>query len=145
MSCAQGLLLGPCLSVRTYRVWLWARMQGHRSVTRHSWRGVGLEQRDFNLTSHAFSSKAARRALEGLHVAARSLQASVYDLGGTTPSGFVDARRLCAVSLSAGRLVGYLEALEATDQRLAPSLARDVEQVIATFEDVRRRFEHAAG
>lgn len=85
------------------------------------------------------------RAMAGLHLAARSLQASMYELGGTASSSSIDARRLCAVSLSAGRLVGYVEALEATDLRLAYAVARDLKEVIAAIEDVRRRLEYAGG
>jgi hypothetical protein len=38
-------------------------------------------------------------------------------------------------------LIGYLEALEATDRRLARQVSDDLTDVMASLEDVRRQFE----
>lgn len=63
------------------------------------------------------------------------------DLGGRTPGPFVDAGRLCAASFSAGRLVGYMEALEAADEKLARAVEGELAQAIESVADVRRKFE----
>lgn len=86
---------------------------------------------------------AGYRVLPGLHLAANSLKASLNELGGGAPFRSIDARRLCAASLHAGRLIGYLEALEATDRNLARRIAADLTDVIASVEEVRRTFEAA--
>jgi len=86
----------------------------------------------------------ANRMLPGLHLAVRSLQATIADLTRGAPFPSVDTRRLCAASLSAGRLIGYLEALEATDVTLAASIAAELEPVFAVVEDVRRQFRTSA-
>jgi hypothetical protein len=88
---------------------------------------------------------AGYRVLPGLHLAANSLKASLNDLGGGAPFRSIDARRLCAASLCAGRLIGYLEALEATDRRLARDVAGELADVIASVDRVRRQFERATG
>ena len=81
------------------------------------------------------------RALPGLRRAAHSLQASMRELGAAAPMRSVDAERLCAASFSAGRLVGYLEALEATDAPLAQAVAGELGETIESVDDVRRRFQ----
>ena len=88
--------------------------------------------------------KIAHRMLPGLHLAARSLQATIADLTLGAPFPSVDARRLCTASLSAGRLIGYLEALEVADVALARSVATDLQPVLESLEDVRRQFRHQA-
>ena len=85
------------------------------------------------------------RALPGLRLAAISLRVSMRELGGSAASHIVDARRLCAASFSAGKLVGYLEALEATDARLARAVAGELQDTIESVEDVRQRFERGTG
>ena len=102
-------------------------LRGSAAVTRPSGRSAGY------------------RVLPGLHLAANSLKASLNELGGGTPFRSIDARRLCAASLSAGRLIGYLEALEATDRRLAQAVAGEMMDVIASVESVRRQFERESG
>ena len=86
---------------------------------------------------------AGYRVLPGLHLAANSLKASLNELGGGAPFRSIDARRLCAASLNAGRLIGYLEALEATDRNLAQRIAGDLADVFTYVEEVRRNFEVA--
>lgn len=81
------------------------------------------------------------QALPGLRMAAISLQASMHELGASAPSHTADATRLCAASFSAGKLVGYLEALQATDARLAGAVAGELRETIEAVDDVRRRFE----
>ncbi len=88
---------------------------------------------------------AGYRVLPGLHLAASSLKASINELSIGAPFRSIDARRLCAASLSAGRLIGYLEALEATDRRLAQTVAGELTDVLASIETVRRQFEHESG
>ncbi len=88
---------------------------------------------------------AGYRVLPGLHLAANSLKASINELSIGAPFRSIDARRLCAASLSAGRLIGYLEALEATDRRLAQTVAGELTEVLASIEVVRRQFEHESG
>lgn len=83
----------------------------------------------------------AHRMIPGLHLAASSLEAAIAQLTRGAPFRSVDARRLCAASLSAGRLIGYLEALEATDARLAASVIDELEPVFDSVEDVRRQFQ----
>jgi hypothetical protein len=85
-----------------------------------------------------------RRALPGLHLAAHSLQANMRELIAAAPLRSVDVRRLCAASFSAGRVIGYLEALEATDQRLARAVASELGEALESVDDARRRFERAA-
>ena len=81
------------------------------------------------------------KVLPGLRLAANSLKASLHELGGGSPFRSIDTRRLCAASLDAGRLIGYLEALEATDRRLARQVSDDLADVLASLDDVRRQFE----
>ena len=88
---------------------------------------------------------AGYRVLPGLHLAANSLRSSLNELGSGAPFRSIDARRLCAASLSAGRLIGYLEALEATDRSLARAVADELMDVMASFETVRRQFERESG
>jgi len=88
---------------------------------------------------------AGYRVLPGLHLAANSLRASINELGTGAPFRSIDARRLCAASLCAGRLIGYLEALEATDRRLARAVADELTDVIASIDSVRRQFELESG
>jgi len=83
--------------------------------------------------------------LPGLHLAANSLKASLNELGSGAPFRSIDARRLCATSLCAGRLIGYLEALEATDRRLAQTVAGELTDVLVSIETVRRQFERESG
>jgi hypothetical protein len=83
----------------------------------------------------------ARRMIPGLHLAARSLQAAIAELTRGAPFPSVDARRLCTASLNAGRLIGYLEALEAADARVAASVIDELEPVFDSVEDVRRQFQ----
>jgi len=42
-------------------------------------------------------------------------------------------------------LIGYLEALEATDRSLARAVADELMDVMASFETVRRQFERESG
>jgi len=81
------------------------------------------------------------RVLPGLQLAANSLKASLDELNGGSPFRSVDTRRLCAASMDAGRLIGYLEALEATDRRLAQQVAIDLIDVVEVVDKVRRQFE----
>jgi hypothetical protein len=81
------------------------------------------------------------KVLPGLRLAANSLKASLHELGGGSPFRSIDTRRLCAASLDAGRLIGYLEALEATDRRLARQVSDDLTDVLASLDEVRRQFE----
>src|SRR4051812_40768559 len=81
------------------------------------------------------------KVLPGLRLAANSLKASLHELGGGSPFRSIDTRRLCAASLDAGRLIGYLEALEATDRRLARQVADDLTEVLASVDEVRQQFE----
>ena len=83
--------------------------------------------------------------MPGLHLAANSLKASLNELGSGAPFRSIDARRLCATSLCAGRLIGYLEALEATDRRLAQTVAGELMDVLVSIETVRRQFERESG
>jgi len=69
------------------------------------------------------------------------LKASLHELGSGTPFRSIDTRRLCAASLDAGRLIGYLEALEATDRRLARQVADDLTEVMGSLDEVKRQFE----
>jgi len=62
------------------------------------------------------------------------------ELGAAVSSIGVDARRLCSASFSAGRLIGYIEAIEATDQQLAGTLERELRDAMASVDDVRRLF-----
>jgi hypothetical protein len=71
------------------------------------------------------------------------LKASLNELSAGAPFRSIDARRLCAASLHAGRVIGYLEALEATDRNLARRIAGDLSDVVACVEEVRRTFEIA--
>jgi len=84
---------------------------------------------------------AGYRMLPGLHIAANSLKANLSELGRGAPFRSIDVRRLCAASLSAGRLIGYLEALEATDRNLARAVAGDLSEVIESVDRVRKEFE----
>jgi hypothetical protein len=84
------------------------------------------------------------RVLPGLRLAANSLKASLHELGSGSPFRSIDTRRLCAASLDAGRLIGYLEALEATDRRLAREVADDLTEVLASLDEVRRQFDGRA-
>jgi hypothetical protein len=82
------------------------------------------------------------KALPGLRVAANTFKASLDELdAGNRPFRSIDAHRLCAAALEAGRLIGYLEALEATDRRLAQTVASDLTDVLASLEVLRQRFE----
>jgi hypothetical protein len=81
------------------------------------------------------------KVLPGLRLAANSLRASLHELGGGSPFRSIDTRRLCAASLDAGRLIGYLEALEATDRRLARKVADELTDVLADLDEVRRQFD----
>ena len=101
--------------------------------------------RDSAAVARPSGRSAGYRALPGLHLAANSLKASLNELSTGAPFRSIDARRLCAASLSAGRLIGYLEALEATDRRLAQTVAGELTDVLASIETVRRQFEHESG
>jgi hypothetical protein len=57
----------------------------------------------------------------------------------------VDARALCDASFSAGRLVGYLEALEATNHTLALTVVHDLAETFASVDDARQAVEQDAG
>lgn len=82
------------------------------------------------------------KALPGLRVAANTFKATLDGLdAGNRPFRSIDAHRLCAAALDAGRLIGYLEALEATDRRLAQTVASDLTDVLASLEVLRQRFE----
>jgi hypothetical protein len=81
------------------------------------------------------------KVLPGLRLAANSLRASLHELGGGSPFPSIDTRRLCAASLDAGRLIGYLEALEATDRRLARKVTDELTDVLADLDEVRRQFD----
>jgi hypothetical protein len=73
---------------------------------------------------------------------ANSLKASIDELCiGGAPFRSIDTRRLCAASYYAGRLVGYMEALEATDRRLARQVASELSEVLDSLDNVRRQFE----
>lgn len=72
-----------------------------------------------------------------------SLRESLTKLGEEQPGLEFNSRRLCAVSLSAGRVIGYLEALELIDRKLAESVAYEALDVIRTLEIARLRFESA--
>jgi hypothetical protein len=85
------------------------------------------------------------KVLPGLRLAANSLRTSLQELGGGSPFRSIDTRRLCAASLDAGRLIGYLEALEATDRRLARQVSDDLTDVMASLDDVRHQFERRSG
>ena len=93
--------------------------------------------------TRSLGRSAGYRVLPGLHLAANSLKASLNELSGGAPFRSIDARRLCAASFSAGRLIGYLEALEATDKRLARVIADDLTEVMDSCDHVRRLFEDA--
>jgi hypothetical protein len=80
------------------------------------------------------------RVLPGLHLAVRCLQRSMQDLCNGAPFPSIDTRRLCAASLSAGRVIGYLEALEAADITIAREMARELEGAFRSVEAVRRQF-----
>ncbi len=84
---------------------------------------------------------AGYRMLPGLRVAADSLKDNLNELRRGVPFRSIDVRRLCAAFLSAGRLIGYLEALEATDRRLASTVAGDLADVIEAVARVRKEFE----
>jgi hypothetical protein len=81
------------------------------------------------------------KVLPGLRLAANSFKASLRELRGGEPFRSIDTRRLCAASLNAGRLIGYLEALEATDRRLARQVADDLTEVLISLDEVRSQFE----
>ena|SRR5690348_4740124 len=82
------------------------------------------------------------RVLPGLRLAANSLKASIDELIiGGAPFRSIDTRRLCAASFDAGRLIGYVEALEATDRRLARQVAGELSEVLGSLDNVRRQFE----
>lgn len=59
---------------------------------------------------------------------------------GDEGSRSVDVRRLCAASYSAGRLVGYMEALSAADATLARQAASEVEGAMRALDAVRDTF-----
>ena len=62
------------------------------------------------------------------------------ELGAAVSSVGVDARRLCSASFSAGRLIGYIEAIEATDRQLAGAMESELRDAMASVDDVRRLF-----
>ncbi len=79
-------------------------------------------------------------ALPGLRLAAHSLEATMHELGESRRSGSVDVLRLCAASYSAGRLVGYMEALAAADSTLARLAATELEGAMRAVDAVRETF-----
>jgi len=79
--------------------------------------------------------------LPGLRLAAQSLETSMRDLmSGAEGPRSVDVQRLCAASYSAGRLVGYMEALSATDANLARQAASELEGAMRALDAVRETF-----
>ena len=88
--------------------------------------------------AHAFG------ALHGLRTAADSLASSVHGLAELREADSVDVQRLCTASFSAGRLVGYLEALAATDIVLARQAAAELGDVMASVDAVTQKFEGAS-
>lgn len=96
-----------------------------------------LGERDLPAASEGAPAFAA---LHGLRSAADSLDASVHDLAESPPTASVDVQRLCLASFSAGRLVGYLEALAATDAMLARQACSELGDVMASVDAVRARF-----
>ena len=98
-------------------------------------------ERDMAVTagrSRAFS------ALHGLRRAADSLDASMHGLVEAPGAAPIDVERLCTASYSAGRLVGYLEALAATDAGLAQQAALELGDVMASVDAVREKFKTAS-
>ena len=94
------------------------------------------------VVARAVNPSPAYRALPGLRVAANSLRASLDALNaGGRPFRSIDTHRLCAAALDAGRLIGYLEALEATDRMVARMVADDLTDVLTSLECVRSQFE----
>ena len=82
------------------------------------------------------------RVLPGVRLAANSLKASIDELSiAGAPFRSIDTRRLCAASFDAGRLIGYMEALEATDRGLARQVADELSEVLGSLDNVRRQFE----
>jgi hypothetical protein len=129
-------------------IWAWAGSDRHGSWGRRFQRAI-VGSREPVVAAAAGNEPAARltrrsagyRMLPGLHIAANSLQANLNELGRGAPFRSIDVRRLCAASLSAGRLIGYLEALEATDRRLARAVAGDLSKMLESVERVRKEFE----
>jgi hypothetical protein len=94
------------------------------------------------MVGHSVDRSPGYRVLPGLRLAANSLRASIDDLTvGGSPFRSIDTRRLCAASFDAGRLIGYMEALEATDRGLARQVAGELSEVLDSLDDVRRQFE----
>jgi len=139
---------------------MWYRFFDARTSTRHGVRGVTADrQRSRRRGLWRWMATVADRGrgsvgragrspgyntLPGLRLAAISLRVTMRELGGAAASQIVDARRLCAASFSAGKLVGYLEALEATDSRLARAVSGELQDTIESVEEVRRRFERGS-
>src|SRR6266571_5502129 len=103
--------------------------------------GAWAPVRPRRLVTRSLDRSPGYKVLPGLRLAANSLKASLHELGSGTPFRSIDTRRLCAASLDAGRLIGYLEALEATDRRLARQVADDLTEVMGSLDEVKRQFE----
>ena len=83
-------------------------------------------------------------ALPGLRLAAHCLEASMQELRDSRRSGSeVDLQRLFTASYSAGRLVGYMEALAAADSTLARTAAAELEGAMQAVDAVRETFRKA--
>ncbi len=126
-----------CRGRRRYRLFV--------TAATHSSGPANPVLRDSAVLARPSGRSAGYRVLPGLHLAANSLKASLNELGSGAPFRSIDARRLCATSLCAGRLIGYLEALEATDRRLAQTVAGELTDVLVSIETVRRQFERESG
>ncbi len=106
--------------------------------------GAWAPIRHRRLESRSLERSPGYKVLPGLHLAVNSLKTSLHELGGGSPFRSIDTRRLCAASLDAGRLIGYLEALEATDRPLARQVADDLTDLLASLDELRRQFERRA-
>jgi len=100
-----------------------------------------MGERDVAVTarrSHGFA------AMHGLRRAADSLDVYMHNLVDVPGAASLDVERLCGASFSAGRLVGYLEALAATDAALAQQAASELGDVMASVDAVREKFKTAS-
>lgn len=106
---------------------------------RHVFRWIGAVAGGGGLTSSSSRSRAFA-AMHGLRQAADSLDACVHGLA-VHDAKSVDVEQLCSVSYSAGRVVGYLEALSATDAVLARQAASELGDVMASVDAVKDRLQ----
>lgn len=74
-----------------------------------------------------------RALLSGLRAASLAFQTSLRNLGQEAGPGALTTRQLSETSVAAGRLMGYLEALEATNRAPQRTVALEI---IAVMDEV---------